>query len=213
MKIGPFYPHVFSIWYDIEMLTLEDLESFMRLLHAAQHVTRVARIPNETEQRNTAEHTFELTLLAWYIVSSEKLDLDHSKVIRYALSHDLIEAYSGDTYAFDAESQKTKAARENAAVLRIESEFPEFSELTDYIHAYEAREDKESKFVYALDKLIDPLNASMETRQSIWKDLNVSYDQFFSYKDAKIQNSPDIHLFWEALCKKLNDKKDFFFYE
>jgi len=185
----------------------------MRLLHAAQRVKRVARIPNEKENRNAAEHTFELALLAWYIVSSQKLDLDLEKVLSYALAHDLIEAYSGDTYAFDTESQKTKAAREAAALARIESEFPEFEELTETIHAYEAREDKESKFVYALDKLIDPLNAGMETEQSIWKDLNVSYDQFYAYKDAKISNSPEVRVFWVALCEKLNSNKDFFFYE
>jgi putative hydrolases of HD superfamily len=195
------------------MLTLEHLEGFMRLLHAAQRVKRVARIPNEKENRNTAEHTFELALLAWYIVSSQKLDLDLSKVLSYALAHDLIEAYSGDTYAFDTESQKTKAAREAAALSRIESEFPEFEELTQTIHAYEVREDRESKFVYALDKLIDPLNAGMETEQSIWKDLNVSYDQFYTYKDAKISNSPEVRVFWVALCEKLTNNKDFFFYE
>lgn len=194
------------------MLTLENLESFMRLLHAAQHVTRVARIPNETQQRNTAEHTFELALLAWYIVSSEELDLDIMKVLKYALAHDLIEAYSGDTYAFDEASQKTKPAREAAALARIEAEFPEFNELSQMIHEYEKKDTNESKFVYALDKLIDPLNAGMETRQSIWKDLNVSYEQFHSYKDAKIRHSPDVQVFWEALCKKLTDNKDFFFH-
>lgn len=193
------------------MLTLKNLESFMRLLHAAQNVKRIARIPNEKQYSNTGEHTFELALLAWYICSSEKLDLDIEKVLQYALAHDIVESYSGDTPVFDVEGQKTKAAREADALVRIENEFPEFPHLTQTIHEYERRDTPESVFVYALDKLIDPLDASMETTQSIWKDNNMTYEQLRAYKDQKIALSPVIQKYWEELSTKLNDNKDFFF--
>jgi putative hydrolase of HD superfamily len=185
----------------------------MSLLHAAQRIKRISRLPDEKEFRNTGEHTFELALLAWYICSSEKLPLNIEKVLKYALAHDIIEGYSGDTPIFDIEGQKTKAAREAAALLRIEEEFPEFQEFTETIHEYEKRDNPESKFVYALDKLIDPLDASMETTQSIWKDMNMSYTELRNYKDHKIAISPEIEPYWTELMEKITAKKEFFFHE
>ena len=206
--------HAFScFWYNDDMLTLTHLETFMRLLHATQNTERRGRIPDEQKWRSTAEHTFELSMLAWYVASVQKLPLDLEKVLSYALAHDLIEAYAGDTPITDAEAIKTKVAREEAALIRIEKEFPEFSHLIETIHAYEKREDAESRFVYALDKLIDPLNASMEETQSIWKELNMSYEQMRSYKDPKIAYCAEVVPFWEELTAKLTLKRDFFFHE
>jgi len=195
------------------MLTLQNLGAFMSLLHATQRVKRVSRLPDEKEFRNTGEHTFELALLAWYICSAEKLELNIEKVLKYALAHDIVEAYSGDTPISNLEGQKTKADRESAALVRIEQEFPEFRELTKTIHEYEKRDNPESKFVYALDKLIDPLDASMETSQSIWKDIGMSFAKLRNYKDPKVALSPQVEGYWNELMQKLTFKKEFFFHD
>ncbi len=194
------------------MNSLENLDKLMQFLHRFQNVKRVARIPGETEYRNAAEHSFEVVMLAWYITKTDELELDLEKVMKYALAHDLLEAYAGDSYIYDKEAQETKEQREHDAVERIKSEFLEFEELSEIIHAYEKKEDAESKFVYALDKLVDPLNSSLETGQSIWKDLNVSYGELRAYKDKKIEES-DSHVlkYWKQLVKRLEDKIDFYF--
>lgn len=183
----------------------------MRLLHLVQNVQRIARIPDEQEYRSTAEHTFELVVLAWYIIDTDKLPLSHEKVLKYALAHDLIEGYAGDTYFGNEELAKNKKEREAAALARIKSEFAEFADLITYMEAYETRADEESKFVYALDKLIDPLNSSMDTTRSIWTDLNMSYALLREYKDHKIAQSEHIVPYWEQLIAKIDAKKDFFF--
>ncbi|MEX0930850.1 MAG: HD domain-containing protein [Candidatus Paceibacterota bacterium] len=193
------------------MIPLQKLEDFMRLLHKVQNVKRVARVPDEKEYRNTAEHTFEVVLLCWYIASANKLDLDHEKILKYALAHDLLEAYSGDTPIHDTEAQKTKVEREARAVAQIKRDFEEFSELSDIIHEYEKRDSPESKFVYAVDKLIDPLNSGMETTQSIWNDEGISYDFFREYKEKKVTISDAVSPYWKQLLEKLNARKDFFF--
>ncbi len=195
------------------MSKLKSLESFMQLLHAVQNVERVARIPDETKRRNTAEHTFELAMVCWYIIEENNLSLDKEKVFKYALAHDVIEAYAGDTPAHDVEAQKHKQEKEAQALRKIEEKFSHFMELINTIHAYEARSDLESIFVYATDKLIDPLNASMETTQSIWKEIDMSYEYFRLYKDEKIALSPEIQPYWDELCEKLEKNKAFFFHE
>lgn len=191
--------------------SLEQLENFVRLLHEVQKIKRVARRPDEQERTNTAEHSFNLAMTCWYIANTNKLDLDHEKILKYALAHDVIEAYSGDTPAYDVEGQKTKASREAAALQRIEKEFPEFSDLAQTIHEYEERATPEANFVYAVDKLIDPLNASMETIQSIWKETGVLLETVLKYKTPKIASSDAVVPYWNELVKKLEANKAFFF--
>ncbi|OGG89362.1 hypothetical protein A2592_02820 [Candidatus Kaiserbacteria bacterium RIFOXYD1_FULL_42_15] len=194
-------------------LKLPDLERFMTLLHATQKVKRVSRRPGETNSTNTAEHTFELVMLCWYIAGVEKLELNHEKILKYALAHDLIEAYSGDTPAYDNAGQKTKAAREHAALDRICTEFSEFPELISVIKEYESKSTEESRFVYATDKLMDPLNCSMEPKSTLWKELDITYSDVRKYKDSKIVQYPLINNYWGLLCKKLEKNLAFYFKE
>lgn len=193
------------------MVPLEQLENFMRLLHAVQNVERVARIPNETRLRNTAEHTFELVMFCWYLLNVNKIDLNQEKILTYALAHDLIEAYAGDSYIYDDAARHDKEEREEKALQQLQENFQEFPELINIIKRYERRADEESKFVYAADKLIDPLNISMETANSFWKEKNISYEQIRAYKDKKIALSNDIQPYWLAVCEKVEKNKDFFF--
>ena len=165
---------------------------------------RFVRRPGETEPSNTGEHTFELALMCWYIAACENLDLDQEKILKYALAHDLVEAYAGD-------GQKDKAEREHAALKRIEQEFPEFPELLATIKAYEEKADKESVLVYAVDKLVDPLGVSLETVETHWKQHDVTYQDMRQYKDSKISNCPLIQAYWEELCAKFEQDEDFYF--
>lgn len=195
------------------MYSLENLEKFARLLHDVQRVKRVSRRPDEQERTNTAEHTFSVALMGWYIAQLHAPELDQEKVLKYALAHDIVEAYAGDTFAYDEEAKKTKAAREAAALERITSEFPEFSDLVEVIHEYEARQTPEAKFVYAVDKLVDPFDVSMETTQSLWKETQVSLTTLIDHKTEKIALSTAVLPYWELLVEKLKKNKEFFFGE
>lgn len=192
---------------------LKGLEKLATLLHEVERVKRVARRPDEREATNTAEHSFELAVFCWYIVSVNKLDLNLEKVFKYAIAHDIVEAYAGDTPIHDEEAKKTKVERESRALERLEKEFPEFQEFTKILHEYERRDLPESRFVYAADKLIDPLNLSMETTQSIWKELDISFDTLIKHKKDKISYNNTILKYWNKLVKKLEDRKEFFFHK
>lgn len=143
-------------------LPFSDILSFLSLLHSFQAVERVAMTPpNKERWENDSEHTYQLTMLAWYVATANNLDLDMNKVIRYALVHDLPEVYAGDTYFEDTSARGTKAAREAAARHELHTTLPRFPELHCLLEAYEQQEDEESRFVYAMDKLLDPLNNAM----------------------------------------------------
>lgn len=141
---------------------LDQLLDFVRFTHAAHKVERVARIPGTDRSATMVEHSYQLTLLAWFLIDSCKLTLDKDKVIRYALVHDLVETYAGDTYFYDTAGEATKDKREKEAQDRIEREYPQFGDLHETIKEYEKHSDAESRFVYALDKLIDPLTSTLK---------------------------------------------------
>jgi len=192
-------------------VSLPQLEKFVTFLHEVERIKRVARRPGETEPTNTAEHTFEVAMMCWYIASIEGLSLNFEKILKYALAHDLIEVYAGDTYAFDAEKQIDKSERERKAMLQIKHEFAEFTDLIQTINNYETKADAESRFVYAADKLIDPLNISLEKGTTLWKDKNVSYQAIRSYKDAKIAKDETINGLWKDLVVKLESNLKHYF--
>jgi putative hydrolase of HD superfamily len=87
---------------------------------------------------------------------------DVGRVAQFAIVHDLVEAYAGDTNSLIArtdvgpdDATRTKEAREAAALARIRSEFAaDFPWLTDTIDAYESLVSPEARFVKALDKVL-----------------------------------------------------------
>ena len=193
------------------MIALEQLENFMRLVHDVERTKRVAQRPDEPENTSTGEHTFELVMMCWYLVSANKLDLDHEKVLKYTLAHDLVEGWAGDTFIGDDAAHQTKKARESKALLRIKETFSEFPELIKTIEAYQRREDPESKFVYAADKLIDPLHGSMEKNPTYWKKNGMTFEEACAYKDPRIAGEENIEPYWKEVRTRLEDNKDFFF--
>ena len=193
------------------MAALDGILKFLRLTHEAHHVERIARIPGEERYANMVEHSWQLAMLAWYVLETNKLPLDKSLVIRYALAHDLIEAYAGDTYAYDTGAQNEKQEREEAARARIAEEFPEFADLNEVIAAYEAREDEESKFVYALDKMVDPLNVYLEGGL-LHQERRITFDKYHAYKDKKVRSHPFVYenLFLELNRRFKDDELTYF---
>jgi putative hydrolase of HD superfamily len=188
-------------------IDLDRLLAFVKFTHLAHKVERVARIPGETRYATMLEHSYQLALTAWYLIEREGLPLDTARVLKYALVHDLMETYAGDTYLYDDAARATKREREAAACERMRAEFPEFSELHDLLEAYEQRIDNESRFVYALDKLIDPLNIYLEGGK-LWNELGVSLPMIIEKKTDKVALDPTVKTYFDRLLVRLRECED-----
>lgn len=136
-----------------------------RMLLAFGRVERVCYHPDGKTYETDAEHTVMLGVMACAFAKEYEPQLDLGKVAQYALIHDLVEVYAGDTMTFrpfTAEEKKEKEEREHAALLRIRSEFDaEFPWIGDTIEAYEALADSEARFVKFLDKILPKLTHIM----------------------------------------------------
>jgi len=187
-----------------------DLLKFIEFTHKFQQVKRRLFVNHESRDENDVEHSFQLAFLGWYIISSQKLSYSVDLVIKYSMVHDLVEIYAGDTYFESGKDlQDTKEERERKALQQIKAEFSEFTEMTDLITKYEERKDKESEFVYALDKMIPVLNIYLDKGRS-WKRDKVTFEMIRN-KDNKININNDVMKIWLDFMKLVEEeKKDLF---
>ena len=151
--------------------------------------------------------------MAWYAASTNKLNLDIDKVIKYALLHDLVEVYAGDIDAHDPDPQRDekKAKKEHEALMQIKSEFTEFPEMTKIIEQYETRQDEESKFVYALDKVVAPINIYLDGGR-YWHERGVTFtlEKLLTNKKLKVAQHPEVEKYFDQLIAILEKEPHLF---
>lgn len=189
---------------------IQDLLTFHRFLETFRKVERVTFIDGRLE--GDAEHSYALAMLGWYICEKEKLSLDTSKVIRYALVHDLVEVYAGDTFLYtkDAEFAASKEQREKDAFIRIRAEFADFDEMLEAIEAYEKHADAESRFVYSLDK-IQPLLTIYEDGGKAWKKYELGLSDIIDKKKEQVALDATIEKYYEEMIALLKADEDTLF--
>jgi len=192
---------------------LEKLLQFTKLLDEFRAVERVLRVTGQDRFENDTEHSYNLAMMAWYIVSSTKINLDQDKVIRYALVHDFLEVYAGDTYIYssDAAHLASKHEREAAAIVKLRETLSEFSDLHVAIEAYEARQDVESRFVYALDKIEPVLHMYLDGGRT-WKEAKIGFDRVYKSKKDKVALSPEIKTYFDELMTLLKSEEQELFH-
>ncbi len=146
------------------MFDFQKIFAYIRFLDEFRKIKRVMYNTGEDRLENDTEHSYQLTMVAWYIMEVYKLNYNKDLVLQYCLVHDLVEVYAGDTYIYsqDKEHFELKSQREMDALLQIQKEFPEFPDLLRLMERYEHKSDKESLFVYALDKIIPVMNMYLD---------------------------------------------------
>lgn len=179
---------------------LGDVLQFTKLLNKFQEIERVIYLPGRDRRENDGEHSYQLAMLAWYISDKSSIDLDKDLVIKYALIHDLVEVYAGDTYIYsqNQNDHESKYEREEKARIRIEEEFPDFKDLHALILMYETREDKESRFVYVLDKIHPVLQLYLDEGRC-WKEEKVTLQMLLDKKKDKIALAEELRPLWNEL--------------
>ncbi len=185
-----------------------DILKFQKILNEFGQVKRTILVNGENRMENDIEHSYQLAMLAWYIVSLKDLDLDIDLVIKYALIHDFVEVYAGDTYVYseDEELKASKEQREKDAAERLKKEFSEFSELHDLIDEYENKKDKESKFIYALDKIQPVLNIYMDGGRT-WKEKDITLSMLIESKKDKVSISKDAQEYFNKIIEILKENE------
>jgi len=195
------------------MFNFQKIYKYLQFLDEFRKIKRVLYATGEDRSENDMEHSYQLTMLAWYLIDAYSLEMDTDLVMKYCLVHDLVEVYSGDTYIFsqDMEYKNSKARREEEALETIKQHFQEFPDLSLYIEQYEQRNDQEALFVYALDKIIPVLNIYMDNGRT-WKDVEftkiiVTLEKIRENKDDKIRKFPELYTLWTQFVEILEENE------
>lgn len=119
-------------------------------------VQRATRHPDGVRPETDTDHTVMLAIVACEIAPA---GLSRSKIAEFAVVHDLVEAYAGDTQTLniDAAGRVTKDARERAALARLRIEFGASSWIVFMIEEYERQASPEARYVKLLDKVLPKL--------------------------------------------------------
>ena len=165
-------------------------------------------VNGEDRYENDTEHSYQLAMLALYIVNSQKLDLNHELILKYALIHDLVEVYAGDTYIYSTDTKEinSKEEREKKAMRQLKREFPEFPELHKIIKDYETKINKESRFIYSLDKIQPILNVYTDNGKT-FKQEGVTLQMLIDCKKDKVAVSPEVKIYFDELIKLLKKEE------
>jgi putative hydrolase of HD superfamily len=119
-------------------------------------VNRVTYHDDSLTRESDSDHTVMLALIACsYAERCYKDTIDLGKVAQFAIIHDLVEAYAGDTdsLGITQESKMDKNHREEQAFIRIKEEFQSsFPWLINTIEEYDSLASKEARYIKLLDK-------------------------------------------------------------
>jgi putative hydrolase of HD superfamily len=131
-----------------------------KLVFAFAKVKRVTLHEDGMTPESDTDHTVMLSVCACALAERLYPRLDLGKVAQFAIIHDLVEAYAGDTDTFNIsdEGRKEKEERERLAFERIQTEFKDtYPWIPRTIERYEALDTDEAQFVKMVDKLMTKL--------------------------------------------------------
>ena len=160
------------------MKRLEQQMNFIIEIDKLKNIVRQTYVSSGERKENDAEHAWHFAIMAVLLAEYANEPIDVLKVIKMALIHDLVEIDAGDTYLYDEEGTKTKAAREMKAANRIYHLLPEDQgkELFDLWREFEERKTPEAKFAATLDRT-EPILLNDATDGKAWLEHGITEKQ------------------------------------
>ena len=173
-----------------------------------KRVYRRTYVMDESGRENDAEHSWHLAMMAMLLaehVAGDEVDL--LRVVKMVLIHDLVEIDAGDTFCYDAEAARTKAAREQAAAVRIFNILPadQAAGIRSLWDEFEARNTLEARYAAAIDRL-QPMLHNYFTKGRAWLEHGVTADQVLERNRHMAEGAPALWQVAEALVRDAVDK-------
>lgn len=191
-------------------VNLNGLLDFVSFTHEIRKIKRSMWIFDEEVFENDSEHGYQLALTALYIIEANKLNLDPYKCMGIALVHDILEVHAGDTPVFASEETKaSQSEREQEAIQQLKQQWTEMELMHALIDEYEHCNTPESKFVYALDKLV-PMCSNYVDGGRNWQKNGITLDKILAVKAGKVDVDPTIAQYYEDIVALLRNKPELF---
>ena len=151
---------------------------FLLEIDKEKNIGRQTWLSDGKRKENDAEHAWHMAIMVLLLSEYANEEIDVLKTVSMVLTHDLVEVYAGDTYAFDEKGKETQRAREQEAADRLFGLLPEdqgikFRALWD---EFEAWDTPEAKFAHAMDNF-QPLMLNAATNGRSWQEHGIKLAQ------------------------------------
>ncbi len=159
---------------------------------------------SDGRQESVAEHCWQMALMAMLVHPRLERPVDLGKTLRMILTHDLVEALTGDVPVFDRSERKAlKPEREQAAIAEIRARLgdPVGTEIHDLWQEFEAKRTPEARLATALDHLEVQIQHNLAGMES-WTP--IEYDLVYTKMDQHCAFDP----FLAALCEAVKEQAE-----
>ena len=186
---------------------MQQIIDFILELDKLKAVTRKVRPVRLDRNENSAEHSWQIALMAASLAQYAKSPVDTDRVISMLLVHDIGEIDAGDTMVFVEGGWEQRKAAELAAVRRIFGLLPE-AQGTAFLALWQEFEEAataESRFAHAVDRAM-PVLINLANHGGSWREHNISYERVVARVGPEVKaGCPAL---WDYLAARLEAVRD-----
>lgn len=158
--------------------SMQQIIDFILELEKLKGVTRKVRPVALDRYENSAEHSWQIAMLAVSLVRYAESSIDINRVIRMLLVHDIGEIDTGDTMVFVEGGWEDRKVAEMAAVTRIFGMLPE-DQGAGFLalwQEFEGGETPEARFARAVDRAM-PVLLNLANEGQSWRENGITYER------------------------------------
>lgn len=156
--------------------SVDDITHFLLELDALKHIQRRNYLTGAERVENSAEHSWHLAMACWSIAEYFELPVNHERLLKMALVHDLGEIDAGDTFLYDSQRGDAHMA-EREGIRRLQAERGNgIHNLVAMWEAQETGDSLEAQLIKVVDRLL-PLMLNINTQGKTWRELGVKRSQ------------------------------------
>ena len=173
-------------------LNMTDITEFLLELDALKRVNRRSYVPQTTRLENSAEHSWHLAMAWWSIAELFELEVNHEKLLKLALVHDLGEIDAGDTFLYDS-SRSEAHIEEREGIVRLQAHRGNgIDNLLEVWDEQETGSSPETQLLKAIDRLL-PFLLNLNAEGKTWSEHGVKRSQVAAMHAFIADSFPVIH--------------------
>ena len=157
---------------------MQQIVDFILELDKLKAVTRKVRPVGLDRYENSAEHSWQIALMAASLATYAASPVDINRVIAMLLVHDIGEIDAGDTMVFVEGGWEQRRVAELAAVTRIFGLLPEpqGAAFLALWQEFENGDTPESHFAHSVDRAM-PVLLNLSNQGQSWRENGISYER------------------------------------
>ena len=186
---------------------MQQAVDFILEIDKLKGVTRKVRPLGQDRYENSAEHSWQIALLATSLAPYAESSVDIDRVIRMLLVHDIGEIDTGDTMVFVEGDWEERKAAERAAARRIFGLLPEAqsAQSLSLWEEFERGESADARFANAADRAM-PVLLNLASAGQSWRENGISYERVVGRVAPPIKaGCPAL---WDYLQSRLEEARD-----